>query len=434
MAIEIGGNVLGFWHDLGKFLPAWQGYIRKETGYDVEAHLETLGGKVQHSRAGAVLAFKKLRKCPAVARVLAYPIAGHHTGLPDWDYESAGGETLQERIFDPRDLNPDEKKLETRDIDQIEREPQAIEFLDKPIPKSAPMSVEKPLRGKPRESLHLWVRMLFSCLVDADYLDTESFMDRDKSLERSGYASLAELKDRFDRYIDYKQRHAKDTLINRRRREILSKCRQKAELEPGIFTLTVPTGGGKTLSSMAFALEHALAHGKRRIVYAIPYTSIIEQTAKVFKYGTDRDEEIEEMVNRGVPGLFGEENVLEHHSNLDPDRESPRSRLAAENWDAPIIVTTNVQFFESLFACKPSSCRRLHNIVNSIVILDEAQLLPPEFLRPILSVMRSLVDHFGVTFVLCTATQPALTGKIGAGQAEFEGLDGTVEIIDTPPW
>lgn len=421
------GELIGFWHDLGKFVPDWQKHIRKSAGYDLDAHVETLGDKVNHSAAGAILAFKKLEKCPPIARVLAYPIAGHHTGLPDWYPGSAKGETLPERLF----RDPLDQELETRDIEQIEREPQAREFLNKPIPKSAPMNVEKFFRDKTKENLHLWVRMLFSCLVDADYLDTESFMDQGKSFDRVGYTSLSELKRRFDCFMERKQRDAKDTPINRKRQEILSQCRGKAKLEPGIFTLTVPTGGGKTLSSMAFALEHALSHGKRRVIYAIPYTSIIEQTAKVFKYGTDKDEEIEKLAKSGTPGLFGEENILEHHSNLDPEKEDARSRLATENWDAPIIVTTNVQLFESLFSFKISTCRKLHNIVNSVIILDEAQLLPPEFLKPILSLLKGLVESFGVTIVLCTATQPVLTGRIGTGQTLFEGLDQTTEIIDS---
>jgi CRISPR-associated endonuclease/helicase Cas3 len=156
----------------------------------------------------------------------------------------------------------------------------------------------------------------------------------------------------------------------------------------GCISLTVPTGGAKTLSSFAFALHHAARHGKRRVIYAIPYLSIIEQTADMFR------------------GIFGED-LVEHHSNLDPDKETPRGRLAAENWDAPLIVTTNVQLFESLFAARSSRCRKLHNLVDSVVILDEAQLLPTEFLEPCLAAIRTLSTHYGVTFVLCTATQPA---------------------------
>ncbi len=202
------------------------------------------------------------------------------------------------------------------------------------------------------------------------------------------------------------------TNVNRIRADVLRQCRDKARGAPGLFSLTVPTGGGKTLSSLAFALEHAVRHGKRRVIYAIPYTSIIEQTANIFR--------------EAFPDA-----VVEHHSNLDPDKETVKSRLATENWDAPLIVTTNVQFFESLFAAKTSRCRKLHNIVNSVVVLDETQLLPPEFLQPILDVMNLLMRHYGVTFVLSTATQPAL-GTLRTFQRTMRGLDHVQEIIDDP--
>jgi CRISPR-associated endonuclease/helicase Cas3 len=192
------------------------------------------------------------------------------------------------------------------------------------------------------------------------------------------------------------------TTVNAIRQEILAVCRAAAQQPSGLFSLTVPTGGGKTLSGVAFALDHAVKLGKKRIIYVIPYTSIIEQTAGILR------------------GIFGEENVVEHHSNLDPDNETQRSRLASENWDAPVIVTTNVQFFESLYASKASRCRKLHNIVDSVVILDEAQLLPPELLTPCVDVMNQLVKNYGVTILLSTATQPALPK-----------LDKLVEII--PP-
>jgi CRISPR-associated endonuclease/helicase Cas3 len=178
--------------------------------------------------------------------------------------------------------------------------------------------------------------------------------------------------------------------INKIRNSILSSCRKAANHNSGLFALSVPTGGGKTLSGMAFALDHAVKHGKDRIIYVIPYTSIIEQTAQI------------------LSDIFGAENVVEHHSNLDPDKETQRTRLASENWDAPIIVTTNVQFFESLYAARPSRCRKIHNIVNSVVLLDEAQLIPPRLLEPCVNVINHLTRHYGVTVVLATATQPAL--------------------------
>lgn len=418
------GELLGYWHDLGKFLPAWQAYLLRNSGCNPEAHVEGSNHRPNHSTAGAVLAFETLKSHP-VARLIAYGIAGHHAGLPDWYPDNAGGD-LQNRIYS---TDPLSAVLDTTEIDQIRKIPEANEFIEKKFPKSFPLGAANPEEmEKRKEHLHLWQRMLFSCLVDADFLDTEKFMNYEQYTERGNYKSLAQLKERFDEYMEEKK---SDSPINKRRNEILQQCRNKAKLSPGFFSLTVPTGGGKTLSSMAFALDHALLHNKKRIIVAIPYTSIIEQTAKVFKYGTDDDEEIKERLKDGK-FLFGDDQVVEHHSNLDPDKETSNNKLASENWDAPIIVTTNVQLFESLFASRTSSCRKLHNLVNSVIILDEVQMLPPEYLYPILSVLRGLVDHFGVSVVLMTATQPALIGKIGSDSASFEGLSGVRDIIDDP--
>mgnify|MGYP003733069155 FL=1 len=256
-------------------------------------------------------------------------------------------------------------------------------------------------------------------------------MNQANAVNRGAYKSLGELEQQFEKYIQHKEEKAPNTALNHARKKIREQCLEKATLAPGFFSLTVPTGGGKTLSSMAFALRHALVHQKRRIIYAIPYTSIIEQTARIFKYGSDNDTEIEIRRKHGEV-LFGEDQVVEHHSSIDPDRETSRNRLAAENWDAPIIVTTNVQLFESLFAARTSSCRKLHNIANSVIILDEVQMLPPEYLKPILAVMRGLVAYFNVSIVLMTATQPALEGRIGSGRAMMDGLDNVQRIIEDP--
>ena len=220
--------------------------------------------------------------------------------------------------------------------------------------------------------------------------------------------------------MDVKVSKATGSPINLKRKWVLEQCREKSALPPGFFSLTVPTGGGKTLSSMAFALGHALEHGKSRLIMAIPYTSIIEQTAKVLKFGTDTVGSLQEIKKEQY--LFGEESVIEHHSNLDPDRETAKNRLASENWDAPIIVTTNVQLFESLFASRPSSCRKLHNIVNSVVILDEAQMLPPEYLKPIFSALKVLVEDYGVTVLFCTATSSLLFQGPLVPTRQIEGI------------
>ena len=255
--------------------------------------------------------------------------------------------------------------------------------------------------------------MLFSCLVDADYMDTERFMQPDNYVKRAGFDSLVTLKQRFDSFMETLSSSAQPSLINIKRSEVLDKCRKAGLLHQGIFNLTVPTGGGKTLSSLAFALEHAIKYDKKRIIVAIPYTSIITQTAQVFR------------------NIFGNDNVVEHHSNLDGDTLSAKQKLATENWDAPIIVTTNVQLFESLYSNRSSHCRKLHNLSHSILILDEAQMLPIEFLKPILSSLNTLVELFDVTLLCTTATQPVLSGKIGSREAMFTGFKREVTDIVT---
>jgi CRISPR-associated endonuclease/helicase Cas3 len=375
-------RIVGLWHDLGKYHPEFQAYIRRETGLDAEAHLETAPGRVDHSTLGAVYALDELERLgKGMGRIVAYAIAGHHAGLPDWEAAEAGGAALVPR------LDRNRPRMEPLLAQSIPAEILTPAFNATPPPGSA-------TRAPQPESPALWLRMLFSCLVDADFLDTEMFLNAEQAQQRGRYFPVPELAERFDRHMAELERRVNAvgevSPVNRARAEVLRQCREKASLPPGLFSLTVPTGGGKTLSSMAFALAHALAHGKRRIIYVIPYTSIIEQTADVFR------------------GVFGEDAVVEHHSALEPTRETVRSRLAAENWDASLVVTTAVQFWESLFAARPGRCRKLHRIANSVVVLDEAQLLPPEFLNPILSVMQDLAVHYGVTFVLCTATQPAL--------------------------
>ena len=386
-------NIAGIWHDLGKYSSEFQHYIKTVSGYDAEAHIEGKAGRVDHSTAGAIHA---MRQFGAQGRILAYLIAGHHAGLPDWNAAEAGGKALSIRLSEEQNHLLD--RIPTQTI------PQAILTQAKPT---------SGIPGKKSENLALWLRMLFSCLVDADFLDTEKFMDGDKSASRKGYRELNDLLADFDLYMANISASAASTPINTIRADILRQCRDKAALNPGLYSLTVPTGGGKTLSGMAFALRHVIQHKKQRIIYVIPYTSIIEQTAGIFRE------------------IFGD-NVVEHHANLDPDKEDARSRLATENWDAPIIVTTNVQFFESLFAARTSRCRKLHNIVNSVVVLDEAQLLPPEFLQPIADVMNQLAAHYGVTFVLSTATQPALGSFQSFGSQPFRGLANVREIMDAP--
>ncbi len=372
----------GWLHDLGKADNSFQAYLLRENGLDDSGYDDSGTGRVNHSSAGAALAEEKLGPC--VGRVLAYLAAGHHAGLPDWNTCDTGNAALQIRLQEGKE--------------NLER----IRGYGVELFRNLSLPTRPPAFVRP-DSFHLWIRMLYSCLVDADFLDTEAFMNPEEHRKRVAFAKMTELKNALDRHMAKMAADSPKTAVNEIRQEILAACRLAATEPCGLFSLTVPTGGGKTLSGMAFALEHAVKHGKSRVIYVIPYTSIIEQTAKT------------------LADIFGSENVIEHHSNLDPDKETQRSRLAAENWDAPIIVTTNVQFFESLYAAKSSRCRKLHNIVNSVVILDEAQLLPPELLTPCVDALNLLTRQYGVTLLLATATQPALPN-----------LDPPREIVHDP--
>ncbi len=346
------GYLCGLLHDIGKYSEEFQQRISGK------------GIKVDHSAAGAKEA-QNLKAFPA-----AYCIAGHHAGLPDGTY--MGGTVSCESTLDSR---------LKRSIPDYQAYKEEIS-VSQPTPPSLKMD-----HG--RFSMSFFIRMIYSCLVDADYLDTEAFMKNQK--RELPCIPMPELKKRLDDYIKpwFKDESCS---LNRRRTDILRACIHGGSGSQGIYHLTVPTGGGKTVSSMAFALNHAVKSGLRRVIYVIPYTSIIEQNADVFRE------------------MLGDEYVLEDHSNVEyPDGEELNPKqLAAENWDAPVVVTTNVQFFESLFASRSSKCRKLHNIAGSVLIFDEAQMLPNDYLRPCLQAVSELVLNYGCTAVLCTATQPSL--------------------------
>ena len=365
-------GILGLLHDIGKARSSFQSYLRRCNGIeDSEADY----GNHSHSGAGACWLWKHGGN---IGKALSYCVAGHHAGLPDWSGgETPSGALAVRRAEDAPVLDEPSVRdwISTHQIDCISEK------------------LRPPFRFCPGDSsLSFWIRMMYSCLVDADFLDTEAFMDPERSGLRPCSGSLADLSKLYFAKLDEKQQSAADTPVNRIRAEIRNACEQAADLPLGLFSLTVPTGGGKTLSGTAFAFKHALRHGLKRIIYVIPYTSIIEQTADVLR------------------GFLGAENVLEHHSNFDPAKETPQSRLASENWDAPVVVTTAVQFFESLYACKSSRCRKLHNIAESVVILDEVQLLPTRLLLPCAEAIRQLAQHYRTSIVLSTATQLNLPG------------------------
>lgn len=366
----------GALHDIGKASATFQAYIAQPR--------QEAGGPrgPDHSTAGAREA---ARRYPgALGRMIASAIAAHHAGLAD-------AAELERRL------------VASHPIPDCAAWPAYPPALPEP-------AALRPTRwcagGSPFFGQAFLTRMIFSCLVDADFLETEAFHDRaeGRRRDRGGHRGIVELRDRLASHMA-KLDGCHDDAVSRLRSRVLAGAREKASLSPGLFTLTVPTGGGKTLASLSFALDHAARHGLRRVIYVAPFTAIIEQTADVIR-----------------TALGSEEDVLEHHAQVDwsdaeGDGEGPtglsKLRLATENWDVPIVVTTAVQFFESLFASRTSQCRKLHNLARSVIVLDEAQVMPIHLLRPCMAAIDELARNYGATVVLCTATQPALRAQDG---------------------
>ena len=358
---EEQGRLAGLAHDLGKYSKAFQ------------RRLDGAPDRVDHSTAGAW-------ECGKRGQIFAaFAVAGHHGGLPDG---GGKGDTPDQPTFFGRMNRAAQSKLEPWDAWEKEVA----------LPPAAVPAIPSQPEGM------FFARMLYSCLVDADFLDTETFMDGGSVRDGGETMEVLERKllDHISKWFPPKRP------LDVQRCRLLERCLdQGAEQSPGLFTLTIPTGGGKTVSSLAFALRHARAHGLRRVVYVLPYTSIIEQNAGVFR------------------DILGAENVLEHHSGVqyemkeEADPQSIRMAKATENWDMPVVVTTAVQFFESLYSDHSSRCRKLHNLAGSVIIFDEAQMLPVPYLRPCVFAIAQLVKRYGVSAVLCTATQPALGPLFG---------------------
>lgn len=375
------GRILGLLHDKGKEKQTFQQHIKKESGYDETARVD---GDFSHAYVGALVA-KQL--FPKYSLLIENVLMGHHRGLYDDDERRR---VLQEKKM-PNDVSV---------------EPITANFT-------------LPSLSNPKDVHHL-VRMLYSSLVDADYLDTEAFMQSKQNSSRFNETAMKELLYKLESYLDNLRCNAQSTDVNNIRSYVQNVCREKSDGKVGAYSLTVPTGGGKTLASVLWALRHAVSNHLQRIIIAIPYTSIITQTAATLR------------------SIFGEENVLEHHSNINIDdvhdkEVKLRLKLATENWDYPIVVTTNVQLFESLFSNRPSDCRKLHNIAKCVLILDEAQMLPREFLQPVVDTLDTLTKVFSTSILLTTASQPVLTGKIeGVNYSVgFEGLENVHELV--PP-
>lgn len=368
---EEWGYCCGYLHDIGKYSVEFQHKIR-ENGNE----------QIDHSTAGAKVCVEKGGLYP----IMSYCIAGHHAGLPNYG-------SSQDGSFESTLMGRMKKTLKDYSAYQDEIE----------IPKVTTVPIAYGETKNPDFSLSVFIRMLYSCLVDADFLDTEAFM-KNEEIKRDAGEKIEILLQKLETYVSKWLVNKEINTVNGRRTEILRNCLEAGKREKGLFRLTVPTGGGKTVASLAFALHHAVHNNMDRIIYVIPYTSIIEQNAQIFR------------------SILGDENVLENHCNVDygDSEEWNPMKLAAENWDKPVVVTTNVQFFESLFGNKSSKCRKLHNIANSVVIFDEVQMLPTDYLKPCIAMIEELVSSFGVSAVLCTATQPALQPFFQSGISAYE--------------
>lgn len=401
------GYLAGLWHDVGKYRPEFQLRLRGETVH------------APHAGVGAALAHTKQ---PALGKLLAFVIAGHHTGLANLKDSSTSPTPLSETLTEFREI-----------ADQI-LEIASPTVLGAEIPALPQWFQDLYQRSDPEARIRhqaFFIRMLFSALVDADRLQTAEFYakaeGREPDHKRLMYDTLKELRDRLDRYIDHKRDEAQRnaaTPMNQLRAEVLDACRKAALGDPGIFSLTVPAGGGKTLSAMSFAIKHAIRREMDRVIVVIPYTSIIKQNAERYKEAFSPDGSSPD-----------DTNVLEHHSAIDEQRRKEenaeselRRQTAAENWDAPVVVTTSVQFFESLFSNHPSRCRKLHRVAKSVIILDEVQTLPPALLLPILDGLKELTASYGCTVVLSTATPPALEQRSYLP----DGLSGVKPIVHDP--
>ena len=363
------GYLAGLWHDLGKFAPEWQEYLKRK----VDPHIDEVVGKVDHSTTGAQFAIKEGHSI--LGHILAYAIAGHHSGLLD---SKTNGACQTVRL--------------TKEVHSISEAPEQI------LSARFPQFPEFLAKKRDGYSAAFFTRMLFSALVDADFLATESFMNVSAMGSRNRWRSeiLFEIEQLVQLKIESFGVPSPDDIVNLKRKSVVDDCVSVSEESSGLFTLAVPTGGGKTLASLLFAVRHAIKNKQNRIIFVVPFTSIIEQNAEVI---------------RKILGPLQTDDftpLIEHHASLSPEKETEQSRLASENWDAPIVITTAVQFYESFHACKTSESRKLHNIANSVVIFDEAQTLPVNYLRPCLRLIEELTEHYHSTVVLCTATQPAI--------------------------
>lgn len=403
--IKNAGRILGYLHDLGKYSDEFQDRIRGENI------------KVDHSTAGAVVCddleneFKNSDSYKSIIyKIFKYAIVSHHSGLINHGNRMNCEGTLTHRISkrynELCDFSDWEKEIKINDIKDLVLTSDEYKFFTENF------------------SIQMLIRFLFSALVDGDRLDAQRFSEGENSIVNTkSELNLTDMLNVFNKFMESKREKSNENKINMVRNRIFNECVNKSSGDRGIYSLCVPTGGGKTLSSLAFALNHAKLHGHDRIVYSLPFTSIIEQNAKVYA------------------DIFGEENVLEHHCNFnfsntynenEYSEKQIKYKLLTENWDSPLIVTTNVQLFESMYSNKPSSVRKLHNIYNSIIVLDEAQVIPNKYLKPCMMALQELVKNYNCTVLICTATQPEFqkNGLISENFKITEIIENTYQLFE----
>lgn len=407
IGLEDLGMLLGLLHDFGKYSKDFQIYILSATGgieQDDESWVDAslLKGRIDHSSAGAQYLWKRLSprdskgKFELVAQILALCIASHHSGLIDcFDLKSNAvfanrmdkGDELTH--FSECEANADDTLL--AQIDEILHSPTIINSF-KTIIGVTSFKFTQP----DWFNLGFLTRFLFSTLIDADRINSAEFEEparRSDRLQRQKYFDWGVAVDRVEKFISQKLQPIYP--IDHVRREISDNCLQKARRPQGIYTFTVPTGGGKTFSSLRFAVNHAREHKLDRIIYIVPYTSIIEQNAEAIRQVVEYEED---------PFPW----VLEQHSNLEPEQQNWRNKLVSENWDSPIVLTTMVQFLEACFAGGTRGVRRLHQLSNSVLVFDEIQSLPIKCVHLFSNALNFFSQHAGTSALLCTATQPLL--------------------------
>jgi len=410
---DVYGEIAGMLHDIGKYSVAFQEYIQSDS-YE---------NKPDHSSAGAQWILNLLcnraeqigdeeinRIAKLIARMISHCVVGHHSGLLNGT--SVGeGTSLDHRLTKTvkpylNNIAPEISGKIAYLVNVLLSE-ENLDYVCRWVDSDGNIS------GRDAYSLQFAIRMFFSSLVDADRLDSEQAGNPDQWKTR-----IAIKKDAFPVLLKKIEDHLRtlpsNGIVNKVRKEVSEQCKDAASNEPGFFDLTVPTGGGKTFASLRFALHHAINFEMRRVIYVMPYTTIIDQNADEFRKVLDQDS--------------GSTNVLEHHSNMEPKRETVESELLADNWESPVVVTTSVQFFESFYASKPSRCRRLHAISQSVIILDEAQTVPVRYLKAVTWALEELVTNYNCSVVFCTATQPLLDSRRLDGEALDNHRIGVTKI------